>query len=217
MALRKDKQKRHDRLCTLIQELVKTEGQVLHGYTWALRSRNAWADLVEVSPPTLTDLTNHPPIQKLVTMGYDDETGRAVKVTALRVGEAPKFSTRDMANIMGKAFTKQTGKKVSKQEWGMLNGMAENFPEGYQIDIFKHAITPDGWHGFMAICSVEVRQMIDEAKEQGQTSSAFKRYYRYPSIRVLRRFWEFAADAYKTAMFQKKGCADPDYPYFIDP
>ncbi|MCD9146727.1 hypothetical protein [Pseudophaeobacter flagellatus] len=215
--MRKDKQARHDQLCQLIGDLTAKECQMCNGHKWALRSRNEWAAMLGVSPPTLTELTNIAPIQKMVTMGVDDETGKPVKVMALRVGEPPTLDTRDMANIMAKAFRKQTGRPVSQGEWGMLNGLAEDLPDGYQIDIFRYVITTDGWHNFTAIYAVEIQHMISEAKEKGEPTAVFKRYYRHSSIRVLRLFWMFAADAYKAAMQEKKNFSDPEYPYFIDP
>ncbi len=210
MAMRKDKRKRHDLFCTIIQKLVETEGQEFDGKTWVLRSRKEWADLVGVALPTITSLSNIPPIEKLVKL-VDNSKGLPVKAMALRImrdGDKQTKSVRDLARVMQHLYNEKTGQKITREQFGMLNGLAKDWPEGYQIEIFKHVISTDGWCSYMAALSLHIDLLTEAEGEKGHT----KRYYRFPSIPVLRKYWQVAADAYKSDM-QQKG-SDPAFPYY---
>ncbi|WP_197917984.1 hypothetical protein [Thiosulfatihalobacter marinus] len=187
--------------------MVDTDGQEFEGNKWAILPLSDWAEQLGVTTKTVSRLIRHEPIQFTKTMV------EGVPATLLRVGKKGKQSPRELANIMATLFKKHTGAdKVSRVQWGMLHGLAEEWPEGYQIAIFKHMITPQGWRSFMAALSLYVHV---QQEAEGNTS-LFKRYYDKPTISVLRRFWQVAADAYKTDMQGKGMKHDPDYDWFID-
>lgn len=206
--MRADAKERHTKLCALIQKEVKREGQEFEGHVWAILPLSVWADMLGVtSAKTVSRLIRHEPIQFTNTMV------EGVPAVLLRVGKKGKQSPRELANIMATLWKKQTGaEEVSKHLWGMMCGLAENWPEGYQIAIFKHVITPHGWHSFMAALSLHI---AIQQEAEGDTVIV-KRYFNHPSVSVLRRFWQVAADAYKSDMQVKSMKNDPDYSFFVD-
>lgn len=192
--MRADKQARHDQLCQTVENRMEPEGQELHAKMWVLKSRAEWAALIGVSLPTLTELSKIPPLEKLVTI----KDGK--KVMGLRVmvpGEKPTQTHRDLANIMGSMFKKQTSNRVPRKQWGMLNGLAEIWPEGYQTKIFKWVISEDGWKYFNNFLKLHQGTINEElGKEQEKI-----RYYRHVSIPILRRYPYVASDIYKEEHF----------------
>lgn len=215
--MRADKQKRHDELCQIIQELTAKENQLFDGKKWVLKSRTEWAALLGVSPPTITELSKIPPLEKLVKL-VENEHGKQVKGMALRVmqeGEKPTKEAADLARIMQYQFVNKTGKNVTRREFGLLNGLAKNWPDGYQVAIFKHVISDKGWTSFMA--ALDLHNVV-VAGIEGKTGPN-KKFYRYPSIGVIMgridegHNWKVAADTYKTDM--QAGMNDPDYPFYF--
>lgn len=205
--MRADAKERHTKLCALIQDVVATDGQEFEGNVYAILPLSVWADQLGVSTKTVSRLIRYEPIQFTKTMV------EGVPATLLRVGKKGKQSPRELANIMATLFKKHTGaEKVSRTQWGMLHGLAEEWPEGYQVAIFKHMITEKGWRSFMAALALYVAV---QQEAEGNTS-LFKRYYDKPTISVLRRFWQVAADAYKTDIQGQNMKNDPDYDWFID-
>lgn len=201
---RRDKAERHERLCDLIRHTVDTEGQEDDGQIWAFKSLPDWADLLGVSTKTISRLIREPPIQMLDTsrrqsppaqpasdgrkgpFAVRSGKGRWHRVLALRVGAPaplPGKNRRHLANIMGKMFRERTDHAVSPKAYGCLIWLAELWPEGHQVAVFKCCL--DDWGGFMA--GVKLRQAV----EGGQV-----RYLKYPSITVLRRWPHVAADSY---------------------
>ncbi len=201
MAMRKDAQERHTKLCTLIQESVETEGQEFEGNKWAVMPRAVWAKMLGVDKKTISRLIKHPPIQTWDTQVEGD------RCILLRVGEPGKKSPRHMANIMAKMYLKKTGRMRTNHEFGMLVGLAEEWPEGYQVAIFKNML--DDWNGFVHMLAVHVEQEIDI---KGNTDREQK-FFKYVSISTLRKFHLVAQDAYKTHMQGVSGCVEPEYDY----
>lgn len=203
--MRKDTQLRHDHLCNLIQEHVASDGQEFEGYEWIICSRAYWATRLGVSTRTISRLIKTPPIQTRDTMV------EGKRVVLLRVGEPGKKSAKHLANIMAKDFRKRTGsKEIPDAQWGMLIGLAESWPSGYQEHIFRHVISPDGWRSFSAALNLHISF---EQEANGQKNLK-KRFLRHPSISVLRRFFTVAADSYKTDMQGSDSSSDPDFPFF---
>lgn len=207
----KGKAERHKLLSSVVSDLLPIEGQENVGRIWVVKSRNEWADLLGVSPPTITNHYKIPPLEGTVFL-VENEQGKRVKGLALRLlqpGERPLQDFRDNARIMEALFKKFTEHRVTKAQWGMLNGLAGEWPDGHQIDIFKHLLSTEGWISFMAALDQHIAvQNETEAKEYE------KRFYRFSSINVMRAFPKVAADVYKSDM-QQKG-KDPAFPYYYD-
>jgi hypothetical protein len=199
---RKDAQERHTALCNQIKAEVKEDGQEFEGHVWAVLPMATWADLLGTSTKTVQRLIKIPPIQTTTTMV------EGKRATLLRVGKKAELTHREMANLMAARFRSQTGtKKVDRRHWGMLYGLAKDLPAGYQVDIFKHVITPYGWASFMANVGI----YIHFHQEVNGDKTLHKRHLKKPSISVLRRFPTVAADSYKTDMQPEK---ETEYDFF---
>ncbi|RWC59481.1 hypothetical protein [Mesorhizobium sp.] len=74
----------------------------------------------------------------------------------------------------------------TRHEFGCLNGLAEVWPQGMQVEIFE--IVLDDWPMFVT----GAKLAIDLLASQGQPT--VYRYYDYPSIGFIRRFPNIAVD-----------------------
>ena len=195
-ALKKtDAKARHAALCDRILAEMEAEGQERFGYRWAIRPRQHWADALGVDDKTISRLIQREPIQRLDT-GVQDAAGTWRRVTALRIalpGEPPlKPSPRHLANIMRKLFIAKTGRTPGNDEYGCLVGLAELWPEGHQVAIFKDVLAE--WGSYMAA----IKNRIDFETEALEVKGLRSRYYRFPTITLLRRWPHVVADAYLT-------------------
>lgn len=193
--LKSDAQARHDTLCALILAAIEAEGQEHEGRRWAIKPRSEWADALGVDMKTISRLIQREPIQRLDT-GAQDAAGTWRRVTALRLirpGEPPlKPSPRHLANIMQTLFVAKTGRTPGKEEYGCLIGLAELWPEGHQLPIFKDVLAE--WGSYMAA----IKNRIDFETEALEVKGLRARYYRFPTITLLRRWPHVVADAYLT-------------------
>ena len=193
--MRTDKAGRLKLLCDLISQTIETDGQEANGFIWAVRSRQDWASLMGVEPRTIAALITLPPIVRLSTMAEDG--GQPRRAVALRIGqpgEVAKPLTADqsaatLAKEMGKLFRAKTGKAVTPKEFGMLRGLAGVWPDGWQVQVFRFALSD--WPSTMAAVKLAEALLHDDPDHQG-------RFYRFPSISVMRRFASTVADAFLT-------------------
>lgn len=117
------------------------------------------------------------------------------KTMLIRVGGDPRLCQDDLARIMVKIWKQSTGRNHSAKEYGMLHGLAQDWPYPYGPDLFTTTI--DNWAVFMA----GVKQYVSVAKVTGDfyepsPGKYHDRYLRHPSISVIRRFWPVAAETY---------------------
>ena len=118
-------------------------------------------------------------------------------MTALiREGLSGPKTHYDLAQVMSAIWRKKFGKPNTKPEFGCLVGLAEVWPDGEQVDIFK--IVLNDWSAFMAGAKIEMQLLGDEGRPL---------YYEFPSLTVLRRFPEVAVELHR--MTQQAGGKGP--------
>jgi len=194
-SLRQDKSERHDRLRKLIFQTIdgSLPGGItleFEGFVWAFRPVPEWAKLLGVkSADTISDLIKIPPIQK----AYTRVDGK--KALLLRVGPPGIPTPRVIANFMKSAFRAKTGRYPKKELFPLLKVLAEEWPDGLQVEIFKAVL--DDWVAFKAGVAIEVEQM----KAEGQ--KARHCYHEYPSVSVICRFRHVALELYVMRLQEK--------------
>jgi hypothetical protein len=185
--MRLDKKTRHERLCILVKETISeilASGNEcdFEGFQWAVRPLADWAELLDVSVDTVTDLIKIPPIQRTYTQV---EGKRAV---LLRVGDPGPLTDREIANFMKKRFRAATGRNPTPKHWAMLKGLASKWPDGAQVQIFQTVL--EEWPTFIAGVKFEIDEMIESG------APAQHAWHKYPSISVMLRFHKIAIDLY---------------------
>ncbi|MDZ4089132.1 MAG: hypothetical protein U1E69_20260 [Tabrizicola sp.] len=200
--MRSDKLKRHERLCELVAKDLKQHPQEYEGYAWAIRSQSEWCGLLDVSDRTLRDLIKEPPIRTMTT----HVEGR--KAVLLRLGEPDTRTDRHLANIMANIFEDKAGRRPKPRDYGILRGLAQHWPEGAQLDIFRFLLKD--WPLFRVGVSLEVDRMIHE----GEGGYHWK--LDYPVISVMLRFHRVALEAYVMHL-QENGLTPPDAIVALNP
>lgn len=186
--LRQDKSERHKRLRKLILQTIDgtlSGGMAFEfeGFVWAVRPEPEWAKLLGVkSADTISDLIKIPPIQK----DYTQVEG--TKALLLRVGPPGVPTPRKIANFMRGAFRAKTGRYPKKEEFPLLKVLAEEWPDGLQVEIFKSTL--DDWVAFKAGVAIEIEKM----KVKGE--KAYHRHHGYPSASVICKFRHVALELY---------------------
>ncbi len=105
--------------------------------------------------------------------------------------------------------------KVSKKEFGMLCGLARDWPDGWQFEVFRHAAIH--WWDFMDDVKFEVELALElhDTRQSPfhrelladplyatarrlwpQRDELSQRIYRRPFIPLLRRFWPTALELF---------------------
>ena len=143
-------QANHARLCELIRAAQVASPHEHVGQIWAKPiSLQAWCDIGGFALRTLKELIKYPPIRR-----YQCNLPGG-KVTLLRVGDPGPEQDKVLAKQMAAYFLAATKEEtVSRNEFGMLCGLAHDWPDGWQVEIFKHAIIH--WPDFMDDVKVEV-------------------------------------------------------------
>jgi hypothetical protein len=168
-----------DRLRELIAKTIEEDPYEFEGFEWAARPQDDWCARLDCSVATLRRLIAQPPIVR------DRARVNGRIVTLLREGEPGPKTVRHLANTMSCIWRKRFGRSVGRKDYGCLVGLAESWPEGYAVEIFKAAL--DDWPMFM----VGVKGVI--ALEGGNGKEL---YLKYPSITVMRRFPKVGIELY---------------------
>jgi hypothetical protein len=163
-----------DQLRDLIARTIEEEAYDFEGFRWAARSQTEWCALLGFSPATLRRMTAPP---SPFVRNCARVNGR--KTTLLREGEPGPKTARQLANAMGRIWYRRFKRQVGKKKWRCLLALAEIWPDGHEIEIFKLVL--DDWSMFM----VGVKGMIALEGNNGK-----ELYLEYPSITVMRRFHE---------------------------
>jgi hypothetical protein len=206
---RADAQANFDRLCGLIRELSEARPYDFEGQTWAPPlSQQDWADRVGVHPRTLRRYIKQPPVVT-TTRGMSRE-----KVTLLRIGTPQQGpNLRKTANTMSKIWRTHIDREMTPhREYGLLFGLAETWPEGWQPRILKHTLVC--WAAFVAAAKLEMHaanenleadvfapdamadHMLATARRFPGERFFFDRYLRHPTLGFLRKFEHVALDAF---------------------
>ena len=127
----------------------------------------------------------------------------------LRIGEPDPVDHRKTANILSKHWREHRGEpRTEPREYGLLFGLVQAWPEGWQVRIFGHVLT--NWPAFCAMTKLEIAtaqayaganpfdpdlmtdDLLDTARRlQGVPLDADRRY-RHVSLSFLRRFAHMA-------------------------
>lgn len=160
----------------LVAEIIAAEPFEFEGHEWAAKHQNEWAALLGsgFSVSTIRELISKPPFVRERTRAADGK-----QITLLRIGTPGPKSPRHLANIMAKLFKKKFGKRPSDTAFGCLCGLAELWPAGAQIEIFK-AVLSD-WQGFMGVA----KSALETAEDQGVLTFTNKKFNWLP-ITMLR-------------------------------
>lgn len=197
----------HGQLVELIRAAQEASPFEHQGEIWAKPlSQEAWCRAGGFALRTFQELIKFAPIRRLRCM----VDGRIT--TLLRVGEPGAEQAKTIAKGMQAywcAATKEA--KVSGDEFGMLCGLARDWPDGWQVEIFKHALIR--WPDFVDDVGVEVELAIDlrDTRQSPfhrelladplyatarrlwpERDKLSRRVYRRPFIPFLRRFWPVA-------------------------
>ena len=168
-----------ERLRELVARTIEHDPHDFEGFLWAAMPQAEWCAILDFSPATLRRLISQPPFVRNCAR----VSGR--KMTLLREGEPGPTTARQLANIMASIWRKRFGRSVGRNHYGCLIGLAESWPDGHELEIFKRVL--DNWPAFM----VGVKSMI--ALEGGNGK---ERYLEHPSITVMRRFHKVGVELY---------------------
>lgn len=154
-----------EQLSELVTSRIKQCPFERDGHKWDAASQEWRCEQLSISPATLRRLINKPPFVK----GQAHLNGR--RCTLLRIGQAGPKTARDYRNILSAMWRRHVGRRTSKLEFGCICGLVEVWPDGRAPQIFKLVL--DNWDVFMAGAKIEATN---------------PRYFKYPALRVLRRF-----------------------------
>lgn len=144
------------KLGKLIADIIAAEPFEFEGYAWAAKDQPAWAAELGISVSTLQRMIKKPPFVRSRTHDADGKM-----IALLRVGKPGPKTPRHLANIMAKLFKKKFGKRPSDEAFGCLCGLAEVWPDGEQLDIFKTVLAD--WQGFLGVAKL----VLEIAEDQG--------------------------------------------------
>lgn len=160
------------------------------GFQWCALPQPVVAGELGISVETLRRIISKPPFVRERT----HKDGKPI--TLIREGIPGPMTARHIANTMSRVWRKKYDRALSKAEFGCMIGLAENWPEGHQLKIFWLVISDEGWAEFMAGVWIEIVKL-----------DGVKRFYKFPSLSVMRRFHTVAVELYQMHAQQKAGKA----------
>ncbi|RFC65628.1 hypothetical protein [Mesorhizobium sp. GR13] len=176
-----------DALMQLIADKIATAPFHFEGFDWCAMPQADMAAELGFSVPTLQRL-----LRKSSNIVRERTHGPAkVMVALLRIGDPGPKTPRHLANIMAKIWNSKFGFRPSDENFGKLVGLAEVWPDGRQLEIFKLVISKEGWPEFMSGVKAEIMVMEDAGKK------VKFRFYKRPVIGVMRRFAAVAVEYYE--------------------
>ena len=203
---------KHQHLCEIIAQSMKQTPFEAKGLIWAAAiSQDAWCRVTGLALRTLQELVKHPPI-----MRYRCKIGGLI-VTLLRIGHPdsgdPEEAKR-LAKLMSRTYRDKTGEaQIRAAEFGMLCGLARDFPAGFQLEIFKHTVLC--WPDFMDMAKFEIEAALElRRQEVSPFADEFRavhylttarrlhgeelslRTYKRPFIPLLRVLWPVAVEMF---------------------
>jgi len=204
---------RREALALLVEELMAKEPYEAFGLIWAARHQDYYCEKLDTSPATIRRLIADKPFvrkQKMVGTGPIVINGTTQiagpkKLTLLRIGEAPPKDVADEAKrVMITIWDKAMGKPITEREGRCLWGMA-----GDVMKLLAEVGLPAELGGELAIAVFKLA-----LADWQQVASGIKlamhiqpnctpKFYKYPSITVIRRFWKAAVYAYVQAAQSK--------------
>ena len=182
-----------ERLRLLVAEAVERDGQLFEGYTWAVRPYAEWASLALMDVRTVQRHFGASP--------YDTLRKRVEgkQATLVRIGVPNPNQSSRLAATMAKLFRDQTGHKVSPRAYGCLHGLVQDWRPGWQLEIFRHAISPEGWAMTKALSKYHTEDLVSPLGKGGTVKllpGKAHLFQQFPHIPTLRLFWKCAEAAF---------------------
>jgi hypothetical protein len=178
-----------DQFMVLVGELIATDPFMREEHPWAARPQAWWAERLGVSTKQVQRISRAAPVRFLTAMNGD------IKMAVYRPGSMADKTPEDYARIMSKMWFKASGRRSTGKEFGLLVGLAKDWPPGKAPYLFDLVLS--NWGAFCAGTDKEVYCGMN-----GQPADHFKappeafveRYWKYPNIAYIRRFWWVALE-----------------------
>ncbi|MFT4095749.1 MAG: hypothetical protein QM651_01410 [Rhodoblastus sp.] len=203
--LKSDIDERKAKLAKIIGDLIASEPIERGGLKWAAVHQDELAKHLGVDRRTLHRWTNARPFQREI--GRAGEHPRATLLRLLADGETPTQSPETLANIMRKIWEAKVGTALNGKQHGCLIGLAKEWPDGHQLEIFKCVL--NDWKRFV----VATRHLMDVAAEfagedvKQLTADDGKpaiRKMKFPSSTYMRVFADVAVCVYAHVLQAKQ-------------
>lgn len=202
-------------LATLVEEIIAEDPfQTKDGLKWAAQPQGFYCAELGISLATLRRLISKPPFVRAwkmvgggptVISGTKQVSGPKT-MCVLRTGEAPPKDIADEAKrVMITLWNKEMGKPVTWDEGKLLWGMA-----GDMMKMLTEVGLPADAGGELAIAVfkyalAEWQAVATATKIAAEATPGYKsRFYAFPSISNVRRFYKAAVYAYVTHLQETK-------------
>lgn len=179
-------------LLALVTKIIDDEPLEREGRMWAARKKAWYSEKVGVSERQLQRIAAQTPLISRVKIVNGE---RLVLMRPYKAGDrTPEDYARIMAHIWRSKVSK--GKNVSSAEFGLLVGIAKDL-DIFAPDVFATVL--DNWSAFMANAKIAIAIAQVEGDFYEEDPEKFvSKYYKFPSISVIRRFWKSADDTFDT-------------------
>lgn len=182
-------QARIDQFMELVTELIATDPFMREGHPWAARPQAWWAERIGVSTKQVQRISLAAPVR--INLPLVDGT----KMAVYRPGSMADKTPEDYGRIMSKMWLKGSERQTTKKEFGLLVGLAKDWPQGKAPYLFDLVLS--NWGAFCAGAHTEIYcGMHGQPAEQFKAPpEAFEeRHWTYPNIAFIRRFWWVALE-----------------------
>jgi hypothetical protein len=217
-------------LAALVEKTIAEDPYELDGFAWAARPQSFYCAELSISTATLRRLISEPPFVRLpklvgdgpVVISGKKQISGPVKMTLLRTGEAPPKSIADTANetkkIMIAVWKKTTGHPVTQDQTRLLWGMALDM-----MGLCAELGLPVDAAGELSIAVIKYaladwKAVATATKFAAQSTPGYKpRFYDYPSIANIRRFYKAAVHAYAMHLQETKAAPPAGLEFLTKP
>lgn len=186
-----------DQFMVLVGELIATDPFMREEHPWAARPQVWWADRLGVSTKQVQRISRAAPVRFLTVLIGD------TKMTVYRPGSMTDKTPEDYARIMSKMWFKASGRRATGKEFGLLVGLAKDWPPGRSPFLFNLVLK--NWPMFCSGMKQEIDLGLDGEHWLYKDPAKFEhRYLRYPSIATIRLFWPTGMEM--LLMYDQKTC-----------
>ncbi len=193
----------------LIMERLVSHPIERGGVMWAAFEQENLVKILNVSSRTIREWTKQHPFQREIAL----INGKTCTLFRLLTDDEKPFKTPQyIANIMRKIWKEKIGTTVNEKHHGCLIGLAKEWPENHQIDIFKFVIS--NWPEFTAAALHYLSYAADNYKVNiedivGNDGKPAIRKMNFPSIFHMRIYADVAPPLYVMHLQEKNG-VEPD-------
>ncbi|WP_299376008.1 hypothetical protein [uncultured Tateyamaria sp.] len=211
VSLRSDAKRTHEILCGLIRQTISDVPHKADTTQWTQpMTLSQWGEVLGVHERTVRRMIRVDPIR------YDVRRIDGQNVTLLRLDDGSPDTPRTVAKRMVKVWEgRYPDYPVKPKVFGMLVGMAKEWPPGLQVDVFAFALK--NWTAFNSAMKAEMEfaevarrngwdiwhpdALADHYLETARRMEGEKlrpRFYRFPSPPVLLKFSHIAEWLYRS-------------------